>query len=234
MRWSIEGTAYPVIRIDLEEGEKVYAETGAMMMMKGNLKVDTIMIDLQQERSKVKAVLEAIGRKLLSGETIFHNVFEGPGTVWISPSLPGGIKYIESRGDCWIVQDYSYVAHYGDLDLDLAWKGPKGLVLGDLVWLKLCGEGGFWVSSYGDVIEVNVEDEMIIDNMHFVALPDNAQWEVVKFGNLRNFLLGGEGYVVKVRGPTKVYVQTRILPPLAAAIARFMPSKWSELLRLRL
>ncbi len=233
MRWKLEGSAYPIIRVDLEEGEKIYAETGSMMMMKGDLKVDTVMIDLEQEKSKAKAVLEAIGRKLLSGETVFHNVFEGPGTVWLSPSLPGGVKYIEVHDECWIVQDYSYVAHYGDLELDLAWKGPKGIVLGDLVWLKLCGRGGFWVSSYGDILEVKVEDEIVIDNMHFVALPDDANWEVEKFGGLKNFLLGGEGYVIKVRGPTRVYVQTRILPPLAAAIARFMPSRWGELLRFR-
>jgi len=234
LRWSLEGEAYPVIRVELEEGEKLYAEAGAMMMMKGDVKVDTVLIDLEEEGNVLRALAEALGRKLLAGETVFHNVFEGPGVVWLSPSLPGGVEYIEVKGECWTVQDYSYVAHFGDLKLDLAWKGPKGLFLGDLVWLRACGEGGLWVSSYGDIMKVEVEDEMVIDNMHFVALPDDAEWRVEKFGGLKSFITGGEGYVIRVKGPTTVYVQTRILPPLAAAIARFMPSRWAELFRARL
>lgn len=235
MKWSVEGNSYPVLKVELEEGEKVYAEAGALMMMKGNIKVRTKILDLEKD-GKVKGILDALGRKVLAGETVFHNVFEGPGTVWLSPSLPGSIAYVRTEGKCWIVQDYSYLAHHGDLDLDIAWKGPKGLALGDLVWLKVCGEGGFWVSSYGEIMEVELKEgeKITIDNMHFVTLPDDAKWEVKKFGDLKGFLFGGEGYVVEVSGPTKVLVQTRILPPLAAAVARFMPSKWAELLRLRI
>ncbi len=138
------------------------------------------------------------------------------------------------KGDCWTFQDYSYLAHHGDVKLDLAWKGKKGLYFGDLVWLKACGEGGVWVSGYGYLKWVEVEDEIVIDNMHFVALPESAEWEVEKFGDLKSFLLGGEGYVVKVKGPTRVLVQTRILPPLAAALYRFMPNKLLDLIRPKL
>jgi len=220
----------------LEDGEELYAEAGSMMLMKGDIKVRSVIIDVMQERSLIKGLLEALGRKALAGETVFHNVFRGPGEVWLTPGLPGGIEYVELSGDCWTFQDYSYLAHHGDVKLDLAWKGKRGLHFGDLVWLEACGSGGVWVSGYGYVrwVEVPEGEEVVIDNMHFVALPEGARWEVEKFGDLKSFLFGGEGYVVKVRGPTRVLVQTRILPPLAVALARFMPGKLLDLIRPKL
>ncbi len=233
MKWEALGHAYPILKIELDEGESVVAETGAMMAIKGSIKVDTVNIDIQRDRSKIVAFLEAIARKIFAGETVMHNVFTGPGEVWFSPSLPGNIKYLNLENKCWIIQDYSYVAHHGNVDFGLTWKGPKGLVMGDLIWLKLCGDGGVWLSSYGDMIEVELKEgeEMIVDNMHFVALPEDARWTVEKFGNMKEFLFSGEGYVIRIYGPVKVILQTRILPPLAAAISRFLPSKWDFLLR---
>ena len=229
VEWEVVGESFPILKVMLGKREKVYAEAGAMMMMKG-VKVRTIQLD-SEESPWYKAAIEAIARKLFTGESIFHNLFEGPGEVWLTPSLPGQIAYVELKGEEWIIQDYSYFAHHGDVKIDLAWKGKKGIALGDLVWLKVSGKGGVWVSAYGDVmwVEIPKGEETIIDNMHFVAIPESAKWEVTKL-NLKTFLLGGEGYAIKVKGPTKVLIQTRILPPLAKALARFMPSQWASLL----
>ncbi|HIP66168.1 MAG TPA: TIGR00266 family protein, partial [Pyrodictium sp.] len=41
----------------------------------------------------------------------------------------------------------------------------------------------------------------------------------------KSFLFGGEGIVLEVQGPTKLLVQTRILPPLAQLIAKFLPKE---------
>ena len=228
MRWSVEGYTFPILKILLEEGEEVIAEAGAMMLMKG-VEVETIQID-SEDSPWYKAATEAIARKLFTGETIFHNKFRGPGELWLTSSLPGQIEYVKLVDDEWIIQDYSYLAHHGDIKIDLAWKGKRGIALGDLIWLKVKGEGGVWVSAYGELkwLEVKEGEEVIIDNMHFVAIPENIDWEVTKL-NMKTFALGGEGYAIKVRGPAKVLLQTRILPPLAKALARFMPSKWLSL-----
>jgi len=240
LKWETVGTAYPVLRIILDEGEQVIAESGAMMTMKG-VRMKTINLDIDSTHNPIKAAFKAILRKIFTGETVFHNLFEGPGEVWLSPSLPGNIEYLKLKNKCWILQDYSYLAHYGNVDLGLAFKAKlallgMGLLKTDLVWLKVCGEGGVWLSSYGDIVEYKVAEgeEVIVDNMHFVALPEDARWKVVKVGELKEFMFSGEGYVVKVKGPTKVLLQTRILPPLASAIARFMPSRFAEMIvRLR-
>ncbi len=60
------------------------------------------------------------------------------------------------------------------------------------------------------------------DNFHFVAMPASTKYKIRKFGGWKSFFLGGEGFVVEVEGPTVLYLQTRILPPLAYAIRKFI------------
>jgi uncharacterized protein (AIM24 family) len=139
---------------------------------------------------------------------------------------------VEINNESWIIQDYSYMAHHGNIEIGLALKGTKGIALGDLIWLRVSGKGGVWVSAFGDLewIELKEGEEAIIDNLHFVAIPEKIEWEVVKL-NLKTFLLGGEGYVIRVKGPARILLQTRSLPPLAKILARFMPSQWLSILR---
>ena len=145
--------------------------------------------------------------------------------IWLVPGMPGDIEYVPLRGGSWIVQDMSYLAHHGDVKVSVAWRGLRGVLAeGELVWLKLEGYGGVWVNSYGamDKVEVEPGDRVVIDNFHFVAMPADIKWKVRKFGGWKSFLLGGEGLVFEVEGPATIYVQSRILPPLAYALRKFL------------
>ncbi len=225
MKYKIDGKEYAILKVTLEDDE-IFAEAGAMLLMKGEVKVKTISYD---------GIVKGILRKIFAGESVFLNKYWGRGEVWLAPGLPGEITTIDLKGKCWILQDYSYLAHYGDVEFNLAWKGLKGFFAGgEAIWLKACGEGLVWVSAYGQLEWIDVEDEIIIDNMHFVALPDDVEWEVKKIGDLKTTVLSGEGYVVKVRGKTRILIQSRILPPLAASLMRFMPNRFLDLLRYRI
>ncbi|RLE73513.1 MAG: TIGR00266 family protein, partial [Thermoprotei archaeon] len=50
-------------------------------------------------------------------------------------------------------------------------------------------------------------------------------WRVRKFGGWKSFILGGEGLVFEVWGPARVYIQSRIIPPFANILRKFIPSK---------
>lgn len=103
----------------------------------------------------------------------------------------------------------------------------RGLLAeGELIWLKLQGRGGAWINSYGGMgrLELKAGERVTLDNMHFVALNEKAKWRVKKFGGWKSFILGGEGLVVEVEGPGTLFYQTRILPPFAKLIRKFMPS----------
>jgi len=218
----VERPAYSVLVVKLEPGERVAAEAGAMMMMKGDIRVET---------KSAGGIFKGLLRKLTAGETIFLNHFiAGPkgGEVWLVPPYPGDIKYIKLEGSGVIVQDTCYLAHHGEVDYDIVWRGFKGVFAGGgLLWLKFRGVGGIWVSSYGSIVErdLGVGEEVTLDNLHLVAMDDTMDYEIRTFGGLKSFILGGEGVVLKVKGPGRLYMQTRTIPVFASIISKFIPER---------
>ncbi len=218
MKWFKEnGPAYTILRVLLEPGEEVYAEPGALMLTRGDIDVKT----------SSGGIGKALARKLLGGESFFINRYHAlsEAEIWFVPSTPGDIETIEMSHDEWIIQDTSYLAHSGDIDISAKFTGLRGLIAeGSLFWLRASGSGLLWVSSYGAIrrVEVGSGEKLIVDNYHFVAMPADTNYVVKKFGGLKTFLFGGEGFVIEVRGPATIYVQTRILPPLAKLLSRYI------------
>jgi uncharacterized protein (AIM24 family) len=52
-----------------------------------------------------------------------------------------------------------------------------------------------------------------------VALSENTNYKVTKFGGLKSTLLGGEGLVTEITGPGTVYFQTKNLKELRDLLA---------------
>jgi len=219
MRYSIEQRpAYSVLKVFLEPGESVTSEAGAMLLYRGDVEIQT---------HTGGGILKGLIRAALAGEPVFLNTYVArtPAEVWFAPPAPGDIAYVPLEGTSWIVQDTSYLAHHGSVNLSVAWRGLRGVLAeGELVWLKASGRGGMWICAYGGLEEVDVApgERVTIDNFHFVAMPADVNWQVKKFGGWKSFLLGGEGLVFEVEGPAKVYVQTRILPPLAQMLKKYV------------
>jgi uncharacterized protein (TIGR00266 family) len=220
VEWKVDhGPAYSVLKVWLDPGEEVWAEPGAFLLGRGRFSVET----------KTGGILRGLLRAVAGGESFFLNRYraEGSAELWFAPGSPGDIAGISLDGE-WLIQDTSYLAHYGDIDVSVAWRGLRGLIAeGELVWLKASGRGTVWVSSYGAIerIEVPPGEVVTIDNFHFVAMPADVDYEIGKIGGLKTFVFGGEGLVVRVRGPAQIYVQTRILPPFASLIAKYIPRR---------
>jgi uncharacterized protein (AIM24 family) len=53
------------------------------------------------------------------------------------------------------------------------------------------------------------DEKIILDNHHLVALSENSNYRVMKFGELKTTILGGEGLVTEITGPGSVYFQTK-------------------------
>ena len=222
MQWTVSGgEAYSVLKIMLQPGEEVTAEPGALMLMRGPVRMVT----------RSGGFMAGLLRRVAGGESFFLNTYRaegGPGEVWLVPPLPGSIEAVNLQGEEWVVQDSSYLAHYGDVKVGVAWRGFKGLLAeGELVWLKVAGSGVVWVNAYGSLERVRIApgERVVIDNFHFVAMPAGVRYRVTKIGGLKTFLFGGEGVGIEVEGPAEVIVQTRILPELARLLRRFLESR---------
>jgi uncharacterized protein (AIM24 family) len=80
-----------------------------------------------------------------------------------------------------------------------------------LVKLKANGDGDLFVNAFGGIIQRDLQDneKMILNNHHLVALSENSNYKVMKFGGLKTTILGGEGLVTEITGPGSVYFQTK-------------------------
>jgi len=222
LKWEVEySPAYSLLKVQLEPGEELTSEAGAMVLFRGNLEIKT---------HTGGGLLKGLLRGIAGTEAVFLNTYraKSPAEVLLAPSLPGDIAYIPLEDGSYVVQDSAYLAHIGDVDVEVAWRGLKGVLAeGELVWLRLKGRGGAWVNSYGAMgkMELKAGERVTLDNMHFVALNEETKWRIRKFGGWKTFLLGGEGLVVEVEGPGTLFYQTRILPPFARLLKKFIPSR---------
>lgn len=215
MEWRVDlRPSYSVLKVSLGPGEAVVAEPGAMVLMRGRVEIQT---------GTSGGLLPSLLRSLMGSESLFFNTYQAHGAaeLWLAPALPGDIHYLPLNGDGYVIQDAAYLAHHGEVTLDVAWRGFRGwLTEGELVWLRARGRGGVWITAFGgiDAVEVGAGEAVIVDNFHFVAMDEGARYQIRPFGGLRSFLFGGEGLVVEVQGPTRLWLQSRHLASLASAL----------------
>ena len=219
MEYKIEyRPSFALLKVSLSPGETITVEAGSYMLHKGEVEIQT----------KTGGLLKGLARSLLGGESMFMNTFvaRSPSEIWIAPSVMGDIIEVDLNGTLY-VQDMSYLAHTGDIDVTVGWRGLKGLFAeGELVWLKIEGRGKVFINSYGAIerIDLNPGEKITVDNMHFVAMDGTVSWRTRKFGGMKSFLFGGEGIVMDVEGPGRVWVQSRNLPIFARILRKYLPS----------
>lgn len=116
-----------------------------------------------------------------------------------------------------IVQSGSYIASTSGIEIDTKWQGfTKGIFGSELFMLKITGSGKAFCNAYGGIVQKQLSggEKMTLDNYHLVALTENTDYRVAKFGGLKNTILGGEGLVTEISGPGTVYFQTKNLKEL--------------------
>ena len=197
--------SYALAIIDLEGGESIQAEAGAMVSMSSSIEMQT---------SARGGVLSGLRRSVLGGESFFVNTFRAaqPGQVTVAPGLPGDIMALELTGQPVLVQSGSFLAATEGIEVDTKWGGAKSFFSREGLFLLRCtGQGTLWVSSYGAIhpIDLGVGEPYVVDTGHMVAFDDSVRYDVGRAGGWKSTLLGGEGLVVNITGPGRFYMQTR-------------------------
>ncbi|MCW4036748.1 MAG: TIGR00266 family protein [Candidatus Bathyarchaeota archaeon] len=211
MRYEIKyDPSYAMLVVDLDAGEKITGEAGAMTYMTPNVEVQT--------RMRERSVLGTIGLKILGGQSLFVNDYiaaGGSGQVALGAAPVGDINVMRVEpGRGFIVQKAAYLASTEDVELDIKWEGfTKGLFGQGLFMIKVYGRGDLFVNTFGaiDKHELGPGEEMVVDNFHLVAFSDSCDYEVQRFGGWKETILSGEGFITRIRGPGEVYIQTKNL-----------------------
>ena len=222
MKYEVKyGPSYALGMISLEAGEKLQAETGAMVSMSDTIKIETGMKG---------GVLGGLKRSVLGGESFFLNTFEAeqPGEVTIAPALPGDVIALDLTGQTLLVQSGSFLAATPEIEVDTQWGGAKSFFSREgLFLLKCTGSGTIFLSSYGAIhlVELAEGQRYVVDTGHMVAFDESVKYEVGRAGSWKSTLLGGEGLVCKLTGPGRFYLQTRNPESFVAWLVPKLPGK---------
>jgi len=216
--------AYAIARVRLAEGESAKGEAGAMMAMTPSVGIAT---------STQGGIMKGLKRSVLGGESFFMNTFtaNGPGAeVIFAPALSGDVIHWQLDGRTVFLQSGSYLASSMGIEIDSKWGGAKTFFSKEgLFMLKCTGTGDLLVSSYGAIMNVDLApgQTYVVDTGHMVGWEEGVSYEVQKVGSWKSTLLGGEGFVVRLTGPGRVYVQTRSPESFIAWITPKLPTQRS-------
>ena len=201
-----------LLEVTLKKDESITAEAGALVFMQGDIQIDT------KTRS---GILKTLKVSILGNESFFVNKYtakhDGCVLGLTGPPVGDIIDIPISSSAGFIVQSGSYIASTPDVGIDTKWQGfTKGIFGSELFMLKATGDGTVFCNAYGGIIKKQIlsGETFVLDNYHLVALSINSDYEVTKFGGLKNTILGGEGLVTKITGPATVYLQTKNLKEL--------------------
>ncbi len=201
----IHRPSYSLAIAKLAPNERIRAEAGAMVSMSSSVTIET---------KAEGGFLKSLGRAVLGGESFFQNFFlasaEG-GEITLAPELPGDIVVIEMTGEKLMVQAGSYMASETSIDLT-AKVSVKALMAAEGVsMLEATGTGTLLVSSYGAVFEktLSAGEKYIVDSSHLVAFEGTMSVQPKPIGGIKSTLFSGEGFVIELTGPGKIYIQTR-------------------------
>jgi uncharacterized protein (AIM24 family) len=84
------------------------------------------------------------------------------------------------------------------------------------------GHGNVYFGAYGGIIEHEINGEYIVDSGHLVAYEPTMKLKTQLSGGLLSSIFGGEGFVMRVEGKGKIYLQTRNLSGLASWVNKHL------------
>jgi len=213
--------SYSLARVKLQAGEAVTAEAGAMVSMSEGIAIET---------GAKGGFLAGLKRSLVGGESFFMNTFKAsvPGEITFAPPLPGDIVHFQLNGETIFVQSSSYIASSPDISVDTKWAGAKGFFAKEgLFLLKVQGTGDVFLSSYGAIHEIKLEEgkSYTIDNGHMVAFDEGIDYKIKRVGGLKSTLFSGEGLVCTYTGSGRVFLQTRSEDAFLACLIPHLPKQ---------
>lgn len=202
---------FSALEVTLDPGDKIITEAGTMAWMDPAIDVKT----------SSGGLMAGLKRAMLRGDSFFQNEYtsrSAGGKVTLVAGQPGEIRTLELQGSPVILERGAYLAHTPGVNVDAKFGGLKGFFAEGLFVVYATGNGTLFYNSYGDIQEVDVNGDYIVDNGYAVAWESSLNYQVTRAGRkIRSFLFG-DALVIRFSGHGKVWVQSRS----AYSLANFM------------
>ena len=231
--YKILGDDFQAVEIELDQGEGVRAEVGAMLFMEEGIKMDTT----------TGGGMFSGFKRLVSGENFFITTFMNQSNykrkVLFSAPYPGRIMPIDLTkfGGEFFCQKDAYLCSANGIDITVAFtkKFGAGLFGGEgFILQKLVGDGLAFIHAGGTIIkrELGPMERLRVDTGCLVGFEKGVNYDIQFIGGVKNALFGGEGlFLTTLTGPGTVYLQSLPFSRIADRINKAGRSNQGEVKR---
>ncbi len=219
--YQIYGDDMQIVEVELDPGEGVRAEAGAMMYMDAGIQMQT----------GTGGGLFKGFKRMVTGEsffiTTFMNNYKGKQKVAFGAPYPGKIIPIDlaAHKGRFVCQKDSFLCAANGIEIEVAFtrKIGAGLFGGEgFILQRLEGNGLAFVHAGGTLIERELQagETIKLDTGCLAAMDVSVDYDIEFIGGFKNALFGGEGlFMARLTGPGTVYMQSLPLSRLADRIA---------------
>jgi len=233
--YKIMGDDMQIVEIELDPGETVIAEAGAMNYLDDGIAFEAKMGDGSQANEGMLGKLLGAGKRVLTGESIFMTHFSNSGhgkkSVAFSAPYPGKIIPIDMakiKGDLLCQKDAFLCAAFGTnvgiaftKRLGAGFFGGEGFIL-----QRLSGDGMAFIHAGGTVIRKKLNNEVLrVDTGCIAAFTAGINYDIQRAGSLKSMFFGGEGlFLATLSGTGTVLLQSLPFARMADRILQNAPS----------
>lgn len=229
--FEILGNDLQIVEVELDPGETVVAEAGAMNYLEDGITFEAKMGDGSELDQGLMGKLFGAGKRMLTGESVFMTHFTNTGAgkkrVAFSAPYPGKIIPLDMAkvGGAITCQKDSFLAAALGTKIEIAFQkrlgagffGGEGFIL-----QRLTGDGRAFIHAGGHVIKKKLQGErLMVDTGCLVAFTDGIDYNIERAGNLKSMFFGGEGlFLATLQGTGVVLLQSLPFSRLAERVVR--------------
>ncbi|MCR5153307.1 MAG: TIGR00266 family protein [Lachnospiraceae bacterium] len=226
MKYEIIGKPFSVVECELDDGESMQCESGAMCWMSSNMQMET----------SAGGFGKAIGR-LFSGEKLFRNIYtaNGEGKIAFGSSFAGNIVAVEvGNGQEVICQKSAFLAATRGVEssvffqkkLGAGFFGGEGFIM-----QRLSGNGTVFLEIDGSPVtkELAPGEKIVVATGYVAIIDSSCSLDIQSVKGIKNMLFGGESlFNTVITGPGKVTLQTMPISQLASSLIPYLPTPSSS------
>ncbi|WDP89513.1 MAG: TIGR00266 family protein [Desulfobacter sp.] len=233
--YEIFGDDMQTVEVELDPGETVIAEAGAMNWMEEGVAFEAKMGDGSEPDKGFMGKLFDAGKRAVTGESLFMTHFTNQGMgkqrVAFSAPYPGKIIPVDMGqigGELICQKDAFLCAALGtkvtiafNKKLGAGFFGGEGFIL-----QRLVGDGMAFVHAGGTIVKKELNGETLrVDTGCIVGFSPGIDYDIQRAGNLKSMFFGGEGlFLATLSGYGSVYLQSLPFSRLADRVIQHAPS----------
>lgn len=234
--YEIIGHDIQLVEIELDPGETVIAEAGAMNYIEQGIEFETKMGDGSTPDEGVMSKLFSAAKRKITGESVFITHFTNNGRgkqkAAFSAPHPGCIVPLDMAllgGKITCQKDAFLAAALGtkvsvtfNQKLGAGFFGGEGFILQTLE-----GDGMAFIHAGGTLIKKELKGQTLrVDTGCIVGFTEGIEYDIERSGSLKSMLFGGEGlFLATLSGHGTVWLQSLPFSRLADRIFQSVASR---------